>query len=321
MDRQTNIREKVRQTEVKYTTIGGQALLEGILMKGPFETAIATRSADGTICLKTEPVSGLAKTYPVFRKPFFRGIAALVDSMTRGMKAIEYSAEQAGELGEDEKPGLLEKLLGKRRAEKVESTVMTVVLAAAVIGLFFFLPTWVTSWMKPVLPNVVLLNLFEGVLRVLFFLGYVWAISRIPELKRVFMYHGAEHKSIACYEHGEELTVENVRKYPRLHPRCGTSFLANLVLLSAILLSFFGWPNPLLRLLIRLLILPVLIGLTYELNLWMGRNSNAFSRLMQKPGLFVQRVATVREPSDDMIEVAIEALKAVIPEDAEADRW
>ncbi len=315
------MREKVRQTEVKYTTIGGQALLEGILMKGPFETAIATRSADGTICLKTEPVSGLAKTYPVFRKPFFRGIAALVDSMTRGMKAIEYSAEQAGELGEDEKPGLLEKLLGKRRAEKVESTVMTVVLAAAVIGLFFFLPTWVTSWMKPVLPNVVLLNLFEGVLRVLFFLGYVWAISRIPELKRVFMYHGAEHKSIACYEHGEELTVENVRKYPRLHPRCGTSFLANLVLLSAILLSFFGWPNPLLRLLIRLLILPVLIGLTYELNLWMGRNSNAFSRLMQKPGLFVQRVATVREPSDDMIEVAIEALKAVIPEDAEADRW
>lgn len=315
------MRERVQRTEVKYTTIGGQALLEGILMKGPFETAIATRSPDGTICLKTEPITGLAMTHPIFRKPFFRGIAALVDSMTRGMKAIEYSAEQAGKQEKDETPGFLGKILGKRRAEKVESTIMTFVLVSAVIGLFFFLPTWVTSWMKPVLPNVVLLNLFEGILRVLFFLGYVWAISRIPELKRVFMYHGAEHKSIACYEHGEALTVENVRKYPRLHPRCGTSFLANLVLLSAILLSFFGWPSPFLRLLIRLLILPVLIGLTYELNLWMSGNNNAFSRLMQKPGLFVQRVATVREPLDDMIEVAIEALKAVIPEDAEADRW
>ena len=150
---------------------------------------------------------------------------------------------------------------------------------------------------------------------------YVILIGQIKDIKRVFKYHGAEHKTIACYEHGEDLTVENVRKHSKLHPRCGTSFMFNMVIISAFVLSFFGWPNPIIRLITRILVIPLLVGITYELNRWMGRSDSLLSRVLAKPGMFVQYIGTVKEPSDDMIEVAIEAMKRVIPEDEHADEW
>lgn len=307
---------------VKCTTIGGQALMEGILMKGPSEVSIVTRSSDGELTLVKEPVDGWGRRYKIFRLPFLRGIAALVDSMGRGMRAMEYAADKAMEgEEEDEKPGFLERHLGKKKADAIAMVLMTVIAVAGAIGLFFFVPTLISGFLRPYVKSTVVLNLIEGVFRIAIFLIYVLAISRIEELKRVFMYHGAEHKTIACYEHGEELTVENVRKYPRVHPRCGTSFIANLVILSALLLSLFGWPNPWLRLLIRVLMIPILVAITYELNVWTGKHENFLARALRAPGMFVQRVATVREPDDSMIEVAIMALKAVIPEDPEADRW
>lgn len=221
----------------------------------------------------------------------------------------------------EEKLGFFARKLGKERAEKLEMALITAVAVVLALGLFFFVPTWVANFFRPAISNNVVLNLIEGVIRIVFFLVYVIAISKLEELKRVFMYHGAEHKTIACYEHGEALTVENVRKYPRVHPRCGTSFLANMVILSALVLSVFGWPHPVVRLITRILLIPVLVGITYELNVWTGRHDNVISRMLRVPGKFIQQVATVKEPTDDMIEVAIVALEAVIPEDPEADVW
>lgn len=308
-----------KEREVKATSIGGQALMEGILMKGPELVAIATRKpGSDEIKVKLEPAEGLTTKYKLFQLPFFRGIGALVDSFARGSKALEYSAEQL-DWEEEEKPGFFEsffiKVFGEKGAEKVMSFLMVFSAVVIAFGIFFFVPTWVAGLFRPLINNNLVLNLIEGVIRIIFFLIYVIAISKLDELNRVFMYHGAEHKTIAAYEHGEDLTVENVRKYPRVHARCGTSFLANLVILSALLMSFFGWPNPLLRFAIRLLMIPILVGLTYELNVWTAKFDNFLSKALRAPGMFIQKVATVKEPSDEMIEVAIEAMEAVIPED------
>lgn len=305
--------------EVKCTSIGGQALLEGILMKGPEKVSIATRNpGEDEITLKVEPVDGLTQRYKIFQLPFFRGIGALIDSFKRGGAALEYSAEQL-DWEEEEDYSKLDELMirifGKKKAEAILSTLMTILAIVIAIAIFFFVPTWVAGLFRGLISNTLVLNLIEGIVRILFFLIYVIAISQMDELKRVFMYHGAEHKTIACYEHGEELSVENVRKYPRVHPRCGTSFIANLVIISSLIMSLFGWPNPFLRLIIRLALIPVLVGLTYELNAWTARHENPLSRLLRWPGMMVQKLATVKEPSDDMIEVAIVAMEAVIPED------
>ena len=308
-----------KEKEVRATSIGGQALMEGILMKGPDLVAIATRKpGSDEIKVKVEPVDGLTKKYKLFQLPFFRGIGALVDSFSRGSKALEYSADQL-DWEEDEEPGpfsrFLIRVFGEERAEQVLSFLMVFAAVAIAFGLFFFVPTWIAGLFRPMIQNNLVLNVIEGIIRIVFFLIYVIAISKLDELNRVFMYHGAEHKTIAAYEHGEELTVENVRKYPRVHARCGTSFLANLVILSAILMSFFGWPNPFVRFAIRLLMIPILVGLTYELNAWTSKVDNGLSKALRAPGMFIQRVATVKEPTDEMIEVAIEAMEAVIPED------
>ena len=310
--------KKNQKEEVRCTSIGGQALMEGIMMKGPEKVAIATRRPGGEeIKVKIDPVDGLTKRYKLFQLPFFRGIGALVDSIVRGTAALEYSADQME--WEDEEPGRIERILtriiGQKRAQAAISALMMVFAFGLAIGLFFFVPTWIAGLIRDRINNNMILNLIEGVIRIIFFLIYVILISRMEELKRVFMYHGAEHKTIACYEHDEELTVENVRKYPRVHPRCGTSFLANLVIISALLMSLFGWPNPVIRMLIRLAMIPVLVGITYELNAWTARHKGILSRILRAPGMFIQRVATVKEPSDEMIEVAIAAMKAVIPDD------
>lgn len=302
--------------EIKKTSIGGQALFEGILMKGPYETAISIRKPDGDIETTIADRTELAKKYKIFNYPFFRGIGALYDAITNGSKAIDYALSfyEEDEKSKDKSPF-------REKLDNILMSLTTVITFVAFILIFLFLPNWITNKFRENINSIFVLNLIEGLIRVILFLIYVMLIGQIKDIKRVFKYHGAEHKTIACYEHGEDLTVENVRKHSKLHPRCGTSFMFNMVIISAFVLSFFGWPNPIIRLITRILVIPLLVGITYELNRWMGRSDSLLSRVLAKPGMFVQYIGTVKEPSDDMIEVAIEAMKRVIPEDEHADEW
>lgn len=295
--------------KVKKTSIGGQALFEGILMKGPDRTSIAVRRPDGEIETKIIDRTVLAEKYPIFTKPFFRGIGVLWDAIKNGTKAIDYSLSFYPE--EEEK--------SESKVQNFFVDLLSILIIIGFLFLFFVVPTWFSNLFKDKIDSVFVLNLIEGLVRVVFFLIYVIGVSQIKDIKRVFRYHGAEHKTIACYEHREELTVENVRKHSKLHPRCGTSFIFNMVIISAIALSFFGWPNPVLRVLTRILIIPVLVGITYELNRWMGKSDSKISKILAVPGMFVQYIGTVKEPTDDMIEVAIAAMELVIPEDEHAD--
>lgn len=296
--------------EIKKTTIGGQALFEGILMKGPFETSIVVRKPDGKLQEKIIDRIELSKKYKIFKLPFFRGIGALYDAIRNGTKAIDYSLSFYEEQEKKE-----------TKIQSIFYALISFLITALFFVAFFYIPTWFSNLFRESVKSIFELNLIEGFVRVLFFLIYVMGISQIKDIKRVFEYHGAEHKTIACYEHGEELTVKNVRKYSKLHPRCGTSFMFNMVILSAFVLSFFGWPNPIIRVITRILIIPLLVGITYELNRWMGGSDSKLAKILAKPGMFVQYIGTVKEPTDDMIEVAIEAMKMVIPEDEHADEW
>lgn len=300
--------------KIKKTTIGGQALFEGILMKGPYQTSIAVRKPDGEIETKIIDRIEIAKKYKIFNYPFLRGIGMLYDAMKNGTKAIDYSLSFV----EDKKEDKSEK---RKKIDKIFYNILSFFMIIGFIFIFFYGPTWFSNLFKGKIKSVLVLNLIEGLVRVIFFLIYVISIAQLKDIKRVFEYHGAEHKTIACYEHGEKLTVENVKKHSKLHPRCGTSFMFNMVLLSALVLTFFGWPNPILRFITRILIVPILVGISYELNRWMGSSDSWLSKILAKPGLFVQYIGTVREPKDDMIEVAIEAMKIVIPEDEHADEW
>ncbi|MDI9495192.1 MAG: DUF1385 domain-containing protein [Bacillota bacterium] len=307
--------------EVKKTSIGGQALIEGIMMKGPSRTATAVRRPDGGIEVKESEINPVFK-HKFFKLPFIRGSFVLIDSLINGVKELMYSAEF---YGEDYEEDALDKLLRKVFKDKADTAIIysSVVIAMVFSVLIFILgPSYLTNFLRNLIPNSLLLNLTEGIIRVILFIGYVYLVSKLEDIKRVFMYHGAEHKTIYCYEHGEELTVENVRKYSTLHPRCGTSFLINVLLISIIVFSFFGWPNPLLRLLIRLLMLPVIAGLSYELNRYVGRCSrdNIFTKIITYPGFLIQKITT-SEPDDSMMEVAIAAMNKVIPRGGEDDRW
>lgn len=297
--------------EIFKTSIGGQALFEGILMKGPNETSIVVRKQDGNLEKKIIDRVEISKKYKIFKYPFFRGIGALYDAMKNGTKAIDYSV---GFFEETEKKDISKV---KKNIIEFGEKILSVGIILAFIIIFLFVPTGVSNLFKDKINSVFVLNLIEGLIRVLLFLIYIMAISQIKDIKRVFMYHGAEHKTIACYEHREELTIENVKKHSKLHPRCGTSFMFNMVLISALVLSFFGWPNPILRVITRVLIIPILVGITYELNRWMGNSDSLLAKIMSYPGMFVQYIGTVKEPTDDMIEVGIEALKMVIPKEGE----
>lgn len=297
--------------EIFKTSIGGQALFEGILMKGPNETSIVVRKQDGNLEKKIIDRVEISKKYKIFKYPFFRGMGALYDAMKNGTKAIDYSV---GFFEETEKKDISKV---KKNIIEFGEKILSVAIILAFIIIFLFVPTGISNLFKDKINSVFVLNLIEGLIRVLLFLIYIMAISQIKDIKRVFMYHGAEHKTIACYEHREELTIENVKKHSKLHPRCGTSFMFNMVLISALVLSFFGWPNPILRVITRVLIIPILVGITYELNRWMGNSDSLLAKIMSYPGMFVQYIGTVKEPTDDMIEVGIEALKMVIPKEGE----
>jgi uncharacterized protein YqhQ len=307
--------------EVKKTSIGGQALIEGIMMKGPSKIATAVRKPDGEIVIKESNIKQIFK-HKFFKLPLVRGSFVLIDSLVNGVKELMYSAEF---YGEDYEEDALDRFLKKVFKDKADTAIIyTSVIIALVFSVVIFIlgPTILTNLLKNIIKNSFLLNLVEGIVRVSLFVGYVYLVSKLEDIKRVFMYHGAEHKTIYCYEYGEELTVENVQRYSTLHPRCGTSFLINVLLISIIVFSFFGWPNPLLRLVIRLAMLPVIAGLSYELNRYVGRSSsdNIFTKIIAYPGFLIQKITT-KEPDDSMIEVAIAAMKRVIPQGGEDDRW
>ena len=303
------------------TSIGGSALIEGIMMRGPKRTTVAVRTKDG-IYKEDIQVSTLAQKYKVFKVPIIRGLAGLIDSMRLSYKALMISADKSLEDIEEE-PGKFEKWVTKVFGDKFMAFLMTV---ASILGvgiailLFYIAPTWLCNMSLKLFKNMVGVQLyrsvFEGIIRIVLFLAYIITVSQMSDMKRVFMYHGAEHKTIFCYENNEELTVENVRKYKRFHPRCGTSFLVIMLLVGIIIGLFIPFANPLLRTAVKLLLLPITVGFGYELIKLCSRRENFVTKIIAAPGMWAQRITT-REPDDSMIEVAIAAMKEVIPENGE----
>ena len=319
------------------TMIGGQALIEGIMMRGPDKDAMAVRGAEG-IQLEVTPRK-ITPPGSIKSKPFVRGVFSFFDAQVTGVKMLLRSADLAPEEYSEEPSKLdlwLEKKLGN---EKFQQAVMYIAVAMGLglsIGLFFLLPMVVGGFFDTWIRSNLLLNLVEGVIRMVIFLGYMLAVSRMKEMKRVFAYHGAEHKTIRCYERGLPLTVENVREQTRLHPRCGTSFLLVVMVISilvfsiassALLAVFPGleairgsFSYRLLMIVFKLLLLPVVVSVTYEINRWAGRHDNGFTKILTAPGMWLQNFTT-NEPDDSMIEVGIAAVEAVLPEQEGADRW
>ena len=305
------------------TSVGGQALMEGIMMRGPKQICCAVRKPDGSIETKIEPTPA----HGIWaRIPLVRGAIAMIESLITGYRYMMYSAQVS--MGDDYDPAeeetAFEKWVGKYLGPKAEDVLLG---AAAVVGglfailLFTVLPTVIVGGVSRLLPlgrwgKVVL----EALLKVAIFLSYMAAISKMKEIHRVFEYHGAEHKTIACYEAGDELTVENVRKYTRFHPRCGTSFLILVVIVSVFLYSVLPWSSTGLRVVFKLLLLPLVMGISYELLKWCGRSDNLATRIIRQPGIWVQHL-TVFEPDDSMIEVAIAAVTPVLPETPEEGKW
>ncbi len=305
----------------KKTSIGGQALIEGIMMRGPILSSMATRMPDGSIDVETWNTYKDKKIHWTRKAPFIRGIFNMVDSMVVGYGCLMKSAEKAGV--EDEEPSKFDRWLEQKLGDnmmKVLGTVAVVLGVGLAAVLFVLIPTGLSSLFKPVIGTGIGLSLIEGLIKVIILVGYMWLCSRMAEIHRVFEYHGAEHKSIACYEAGLPLTVENVRPQRRFHPRCGTSFLFLVVFISIIVGSFISWDNAALRMVIKLLLIPVVVGISYELIKLAGRSDGLFTRIISAPGLWLQHITTC-EPDDGQIECAIAALTAVIPEDENADRW
>ena len=310
------------------TTCGGQALLEGILMQGPEKRAIVVRKPDGELDITEEeikPKRGLAKL------PFIRGLFIFGGSMVHGIKALMYSAEVSGEgMDEEEELTGLDKWISDHFNDE-KATAIIITLAAVIgisfsIGLFILLPTALTGLIGLVWKTMPLWvrSVIEGVLKVVIFMTYLYLCSKMKEIHRVFQYHGAEHKTIYCYENGLELTVENVRKQPRHHPRCGTSFLfvviAVSIFLSIVIFTPLEIENTFLRMALHLLMLPIIVGVTYEFNRYVGGHDGALCRVLRGPGMWMQNFTTF-EPDDSMIEVGIEALKRVLPQEKGTDQW
>lgn len=311
------------------TTCGGQALIEGILMQGPSKRAIVVRKPDKTLEVRVESNVGR----PAFWKiPFFRGIYTFVMSMYTGVKALMYSAEVSGtEEEEDEEPGKFEQWRSRHVSDEKLMSIMLMISVLMGVGmsllLFIFLPSFLVGIVNHVVPGGIglwAMGVLEGVLKAVIFVLYLFLCSKMKDIHRVFCYHGAEHKTIFCYEKGLPLTVENVRKQPRHHPRCGTSFLFVVIILSIILSVALFTPleisNVWLRMVLHILLLPVIMGVTYEFNRYVGAHDNLFCRVLRAPGLWMQNFTTF-EPDDSMIEVGIRALQEVLPEEKGSDRW
>lgn len=316
----------MKDKKIHKTSIGGQAVIEGVMMKGPKEMAIAVRKPDNEIIIEKRPVSATLQN-KFLKLPIIRGCVAFFESMVTGVKALMFSAQFFDIEGEEETESKFDQWLEKKFGDKIKDIVIYVSVILSLIlsiGLFFLLPNFITEFVAKLTGISVdgtPRTLIEGGIRMLIFLSYILLVSQMKDIKRVFMYHGAEHKTIATYEHGLELTVENVRKGCRLHPRCGTSFLIFVMIISIIV--FMVIPAGLTwwqRALFKILLLPVVAGLSYEIIKFAGRHENWFTKIISKPGMWLQYITT-REPDDSQLEVAIESLKAVIPNNKEEDKW
>ncbi len=283
----------------KKPNVGGQAVIEGVMMRGKTHVAVAVRQPDGEISVDVRPVNSISDRYPILKKPFLRGVVSLVESLVMGMKALAYSAQVSGD--EDEK------------LDSKEMALTIAVSAGLAILLFIVIPTWSMRFLTGITQDHMALNLAEGVLRMAIFLAYIASISSMNDIQRVFQYHGAEHKTIYTYEAGLPLKVENVRPFSTLHPRCGTNFLMIVMLISMFIFTFLGWPSLLERIASRIILMPVIAGVSYELIRYAGAHTdNPLVRIAITPGLLLQKLTT-RQPDDSQIEVAIASLKAVVP--------
>ena len=278
--------------------VGGQAVIEGVMMRDAAKTATAVRLPNGEIAVEMHLVTSIRDRYPVLNLPLIRGSVIMVESLVIGMRALSFSAQAAGE--EDE----------QMTKKEIALTILFALVLASV--LFIVIPTGAAHLAAAYTNDPIVFNLIEGGIRLAVFLLYIWGISWMGGIRRVFQYHGAEHKTIHCYEAGEALTVENVQKFPRLHPRCGTNFLLIVMVIAIVFHVFFGWPDLWLRILSRLAVLPVVAGVSYEIIRFAGRSENRIVRILITPGLWLQYLTT-RPPDDEMVEVALESLKAVLP--------
>lgn len=304
----------------KKTTIGGQALIEGIFMMGPEKSAVVCNTPDGFV-EKVEKIKLLTRKYPILGLPFIRGIVSFGTSMKRGVSALFFSAEQIPDEEQDKLDEWIEKRFGKEKAEKLIMNIAVVLGVALPVFMYLFLPAFLAGLLKPVVPVIWVRNLIEAVFKIAIFLSFMTFVSKQKDMKRLFSYHGAEHKSIHCYESGEELTVENVKKHTRLHPRCGTSFLFVVIIISILVTAPIQVDNVWLRLLVHLVMLLPIVSISYEFNRLVGRYDNWLTKILRAPGLAIQKYITTREPDEDMIATAIRAITLVIPEDQELDRW
>lgn len=319
----------------KKTSIGGQALIEGVMMRGPQRSAMAVRHVSGDIVTEEWDTGGQQKA-SFWKWPIIRGVYNMIDSLRCGYKCLMRSVELSGWDEEvkssadqaDPQTPKKETFLDKY-AMPIITVLSTVLGVALALGLFMYLPIFLYNLVAGALDdangwslceNRYLRALCEGLLRIVIFVGYLAAVSLMKDMRRVFMYHGAEHKTIFCYEHGMELTVENVRKEKRFHPRCGTSFMVLMLIVGVFISMFIPITSPVLRTLLKLLTLPLVVGVGYEMIKWAGRKDNAVTRAISKPGVWVQHLTT-REPDDSMIECAIAALLPTIPKDSEEDNW
>ena len=305
------------------TMIGGQAVIEGIMMRGKTKAAVAVRKPDSTIVLDEWEIKPNKTLAAIQKIPILRGIVSFVGSLATGYKSLNKSIELSGMTEDMEPESKFEKWLDEHLGDKLTNiiTVIGTVLGVALaLFLFMYLPALIVTGINKLIDITAIGSIVEGAIKIAIFILYMFLVSRMKDIQRMFSYHGAEHKTIFCYEAGEELTVENVRKFKRFHPRCGTSFLIITLIISIIAFAAVTWSSPLLRVLIKFLMLPLVMGVSYELIRLAGKYDNWFTRILSAPGMWMQHLTT-NEPDDSMIEVAIAALKPVLPENREEAKW
>lgn len=301
-------KNKVERDELmKKCDVGGQAVIEGVMMRGTKGTAIAVRKENGEIETKLESFIPITQRYKFLNIPFIRGVFVLIDSLKVGIKILNYSASFFEDEGESSK---FEQWLENKLGKKAENVLITLTMIASflfAVGLFVGIPTATANIFKNIGFSAIGLNLIEAMIRIIILITYIWGISKLDDIYRVFQYHGAEHKTIFCYEAEKELTVENVKKFSRFHPRCGTNFLFLIMIVSIFIISLTGWGGFFERLILRIVLIPVVSGVTYEIIKWLGKSNNKLARVIAYPGLQLQKLTT-REPEGDQIEVAIASL-------------
>ena len=300
-----------KKKQTHYSGIGGQAVLEGVMMKNRDKYAVAVRKPNGEIEVEVEEYKGICGDRKFAKLPFIRGVFAFIDSLVLGMKVTTYSASFYEE--EDEKPSKTEEKLEKMLGSKADDIMMTFTVILSVIiavALFMLLPLFLSDLLGKYIRNASVIAMIEGLIRILIFIGYITGISLMKDIKRLYMYHAAQHKCMNCIEKGRPLTVKDVKRSSRLHKRCGTSFLLFVVLVSVVVFFFIRVDNMALKLILRIALVPVIAGISYEIIRLAGRSDNIIVRIISAPGLWMQKLTT-KEPDEDMIEVAIASVEAV----------